>query len=283
MGAEVWRLAGGRCEWCNGKVPYGAEFCHIIKRDKNHRELDEAWNGACLCRTCHNKLDRSRARSFAKMAKTKPRLYQRIMADKRLREHFEGRLQRFLAKGFAITLLLFAFAQPVEAYTVKRGDSLWKIAKRHYGDGRKWRRIYIVNRTKIRRPNHIRPGMKLRIPDATKDVVPDGYEYWKTVNATVKAYCPCRRCCAGHHDGKTALGDRATNLDGVAVSFKAIPKRTMMKIPQAGWKEADDTGPQPRKMWKRKRYYIEIRMKSHRTALRWGVKKLKVKLYREVG
>jgi nucleoid-associated protein YgaU len=50
-------------------------------------------------------------------------------------------------------------------YVVERGDSLWKIAKRHYGDGEKWRKIYEANRDQIKDPDLIHPGQKLRIPN----------------------------------------------------------------------------------------------------------------------
>jgi nucleoid-associated protein YgaU len=54
-----------------------------------------------------------------------------------------------------------------ETYTVVAGDSLSKIAKRFYGDGNDWRRIYEANREVIgANPDLIRPGQKLRIPKA---------------------------------------------------------------------------------------------------------------------
>jgi hypothetical protein len=60
------------------------------------------------------------------------------------------------------------------AYIVKRGDWLMKLARRFYGDGRRWRDIYRATNTKaakdrtfhvIKNPNLIRPGWKLWIPD----------------------------------------------------------------------------------------------------------------------
>jgi nucleoid-associated protein YgaU len=52
------------------------------------------------------------------------------------------------------------------SYTVKKGDSLSKIAKREYGDAQQWRRIYEANRDLIKDPDLIHPGQVLQIPDA---------------------------------------------------------------------------------------------------------------------
>jgi nucleoid-associated protein YgaU len=51
-------------------------------------------------------------------------------------------------------------------HTVQSGDSLWKIAKKHYGDGNRWQRIYDANRQVIgANPDKIYPGQVLQIPD----------------------------------------------------------------------------------------------------------------------
>ena len=51
-----------------------------------------------------------------------------------------------------------------QTYTVVRGDCLWKIAKRFYGNGAKYTIIFNANRDKIRNPNLIYPGQVLTIP-----------------------------------------------------------------------------------------------------------------------
>jgi len=51
-------------------------------------------------------------------------------------------------------------------YTIQKGDSLSKIAKREYGDAQQWPRIFEANRDIIKDPDLIHPGQVLRIPDA---------------------------------------------------------------------------------------------------------------------
>ena len=61
-------------------------------------------------------------------------------------------------------------------YTVKSGDTLWAIAKKHYGDGKSWKKIYDKNKSAIESAakkhgkkssdtgHWIYPGTKLTIP-----------------------------------------------------------------------------------------------------------------------
>jgi nucleoid-associated protein YgaU len=49
-------------------------------------------------------------------------------------------------------------------YTVVKGDSLSKIAKRQYGDAKKWPVIFEANRDTIKDPDLIHPGQVLKIP-----------------------------------------------------------------------------------------------------------------------
>ena len=51
-------------------------------------------------------------------------------------------------------------------YTVGKGDSLSKIAKKFYGDAGKWKLIYEANRERIKNPDLIQPGWLLKIPNA---------------------------------------------------------------------------------------------------------------------
>lgn len=49
-------------------------------------------------------------------------------------------------------------------YIVQSGDTLWGIAKKYYGNGAEYPKIYNANRDKIKNPNLIYPGQKLVIP-----------------------------------------------------------------------------------------------------------------------
>ena len=49
-------------------------------------------------------------------------------------------------------------------YEVKSGDTLWKIAKEHYGDGSLYTEIFKANQDVLTDPDKIQVGQKLRIP-----------------------------------------------------------------------------------------------------------------------
>ena len=58
-------------------------------------------------------------------------------------------------------------ADQSEFYTVKKGDSLSKIAKALYGNAMKYTEIFEANREVIKDPDLIYPGQQLRIPKLT--------------------------------------------------------------------------------------------------------------------
>lgn len=52
-----------------------------------------------------------------------------------------------------------------DVYTVQSGDSLSKIAQKHYGKASAWTKIYDANKSTIGdNPDLIRPGQRLNIP-----------------------------------------------------------------------------------------------------------------------
>jgi nucleoid-associated protein YgaU len=52
-----------------------------------------------------------------------------------------------------------------KTYTVVKGDSLSKIARREYGDANKWRKIFEANKDVIDDPDLIEVGQDLIIPE----------------------------------------------------------------------------------------------------------------------
>jgi nucleoid-associated protein YgaU len=49
-------------------------------------------------------------------------------------------------------------------HTVKKGDTLWGIAKKYYGHGAQYKKIYNANKSIIKNPDKIYVGQKFLIP-----------------------------------------------------------------------------------------------------------------------
>lgn len=67
------------------------------------------------------------------------------------------------------TVALEASSAPGGSITVVRGNSLWRIARRVYGQGTMYSVIFDANREQIRDPNLIYPGQVFQMPAAPKD------------------------------------------------------------------------------------------------------------------
>ena len=104
-------------------------------------------------------------------------------------------------------------------------------------------------------------------------------EEWtfRHVRLLVTGYCPGECCCGDHADGLTATGEDAQN-PGVAVDPELIRLGARLDIPGYGelrgwWSPADDVG------GKIKGNRIDVRFASHREAIEWGKKLLKVRVW----
>ena len=51
-----------------------------------------------------------------------------------------------------------------QSYTIESGDTLSKIAKRHYGSPNAWKQIFEANRDVIDDPDRIFPGQVIKLP-----------------------------------------------------------------------------------------------------------------------
>ncbi|MDG2953819.1 peptidoglycan-binding protein LysM [Bisgaard Taxon 10/6] len=64
----------------------------------------------------------------------------------------------------AIKVLNGSLGSDDEFYTIQKGDSLWKIAEKTYGNGAKYTAIVAANKEVIKDENKIFPGQKIRLP-----------------------------------------------------------------------------------------------------------------------
>ena len=51
-----------------------------------------------------------------------------------------------------------------KTYTIQKGDTLWAISKKFYGDGTMYNKIYEANKDRINNPNTIYVGQVINIP-----------------------------------------------------------------------------------------------------------------------
>lgn len=64
-----------------------------------------------------------------------------------------------------------------EEYTVKTGDSLWKISKERLGSGDNWGKLFAVNRHMIKNPDIIYAGQRLVMPDGVSAITAEVDDY----------------------------------------------------------------------------------------------------------
>lgn len=64
-------------------------------------------------------------------------------------------------------------AQSNNSVIIRRGDTLWQISRRVYGQGVRYTTIYLANENQIRNPDRIAPGQIFTVP---KDALPNAEE-----------------------------------------------------------------------------------------------------------
>lgn len=100
-----------------------------------------------------------------------------------------------------------------KTYTVVKGDSLSRIAKRELGSYNRWREIYDANRDKIKNPDILRVGMQLTLPGgsaATEDGKNVDYDTDQFIKAIQAQYNETLKTVLGHSDVDLTVNDPAT-------------------------------------------------------------------------
>jgi len=101
---------------------------------------------------------------------------------------------------------------------------------------------------------------------------------YRTHVMRVTAYCPCRRCCGGWSDGRTASGHRIRRGQVFCAADKAIPFNTVIAVP--GYNHG-----QPIHVLDRgrviRRNCLDVYFRSHHKAKAWGVRYLKCRIYKK--
>lgn len=99
----------------------------------------------------------------------------------------------------------------------------------------------------------------------------------------VSAYCPCKKCCGPTARGITASGVQVQR--GMCAAPKSIPFRTVLYIPGYGKAVVQDRGGAIKAAgsWykgKKLRYdRLDVYFPTHKEALKWGRKVLKVEIH----
>lgn len=118
---------------------------------------------------------------------------------------------------------------------------------------------------------------------------------WVPMEVTATAYCPCILCCGSRAAGITADGTKVSEYHyGVASDPRSLPYGTKVLIPHGiGYLDktypaddrifvVDDTGGALRRNTRRTgRVHIDLRFVQHRNALRFGVKRITIQVWKD--
>lgn len=64
------------------------------------------------------------------------------------------------------TIMQAPLASTPGAVIIRRGDTLWQISRRAYGQGVRYTTIYVANRSQILNPDRIKPGQVFSVPES---------------------------------------------------------------------------------------------------------------------
>ena len=65
---------------------------------------------------------------------------------------------------------------------IRRGDTLWQISRRVYGQGVKYTTIYLANEEQISDPDRIWPGQVFAVPDEARADAEDVHRQLRSAN-----------------------------------------------------------------------------------------------------
>ncbi|MBU4528405.1 MAG: LysM peptidoglycan-binding domain-containing protein [Hoeflea sp.] len=69
-------------------------------------------------------------------------------------------------QGEPRTIVQAPLASTPGAVIIRRGDTLWQISRRTYGQGVRYTTIYVANRSQIQNPDRIKPGQVFSVPES---------------------------------------------------------------------------------------------------------------------
>jgi len=117
------------------------------------------------------------------------------------------------------------------------------------------------------------------VNESVMNTAPKQRSQWQTVRMRVTAYCACRRCCGKFADGITACGHKIRRGDVFVAADRKYSFGTEMIV--AGYNNG-----KPIKVLDRggaiRGNRLDVFFHSHKTARKWGVKYIDVKVRRSL-
>jgi len=184
-------------------------------------------------------------------------------------------MKKILVTIMMVTFIMVGFSQVSSAasnntYEVKKGDSLWGIARIHnitVSQLKSWNNL---------KSDVIRPNQVLKVQNTTstaKQASTKKSESYKTLTVKASAYTAnCNGC-----SGITATGinlKKNPSAKVIAVDPKVIPLGTKVHVEGYGEAIAGDKGGAI------KGNKIDVFLPSKQNAINWGVKTVEVKVYK---